>query len=143
MLNYRGCSGSQFFDSQQPTSFRFLSKISPEMVLTFAHVRGKIRHMANTRAPPFLYQKLGIISLGLILLSSLSLPVFTRTVVAASDELRWSRANIPADGSTGNWVLADTSDVQHLTMAVDGTLYHDVRAVLSNEGGLDSVYLLP
>jgi len=102
--------------------------------------------MANTRSPPFLYQKLGIISLGLILLLSLSLPVFIRAAVAASDELRWSRANIPADGSTGNWVLADTSDVQHPTMAVDGTLYAYGKGLAytlykSTDGGYSWSYL--
>ena len=42
---------------------------------------------------------------------------------AAPDEVKWSRVNIPTEGKPGNWVLAPGSDVQHLTMAVDGTLY--------------------
>ncbi len=43
--------------------------------------------------------------------------------VAAPDEVEWSRVNIPAEGAGGDWVLADGSDIQHLTMAIDGTLY--------------------
>ena len=58
----------------------------------------------------------------ILLLSLLFIPV--RTAVANSDdEVRWSRVNIPAGGKAGNWVLADGSDIQHLTMATDGTLY--------------------
>jgi len=53
----------------------------------------------------------------LSLLSSIS------PAVATPDEVKWSRFNIPLDGESGNWVLADGSDVQHLTMAGDGTLY--------------------
>ena len=64
-----------------------------------------------------------IIILGLILLLSLPFSTPASLAIAASDEVKWSRFNIPAEGSAGNWVLADSSDVQHLTMAIDGTLY--------------------
>ncbi|MDP2916372.1 MAG: hypothetical protein Q8O16_00415 [Dehalococcoidia bacterium] len=43
--------------------------------------------------------------------------------VLADDEVKWMRVNIPANGSAGNWQLADGSDVRHLTRAADGTLY--------------------
>jgi len=43
--------------------------------------------------------------------------------VASPDEVKWSRVNIPAEGKAGDWVLASGSDVQHLVMASDGTLY--------------------
>jgi len=43
--------------------------------------------------------------------------------VAAPDEVKWSRVKSPAEGKRGDWMLASGSDVQHLTMAVDGTLY--------------------
>ncbi len=33
------------------------------------------------------------------------------------------RVNIPTEGKAGDWVLADGSDVQHLKVAIDGTLY--------------------
>jgi len=42
---------------------------------------------------------------------------------ASPGEVKWSRVNIPTEGRAGNWVLADGSDIQHLTMAVDSTLY--------------------
>ncbi|HEY82298.1 MAG TPA: hypothetical protein G4O01_03295 [Dehalococcoidia bacterium] len=45
------------------------------------------------------------------------------TALATSDEARWSRVNIPTQGSAGDWRLAPGSDVRHLTMAPDGTLY--------------------
>ncbi len=43
--------------------------------------------------------------------------------VATPDEVKWSRFDIPLDGKQGNWALANGSDVQHPTMAGDGTLY--------------------
>ena len=61
------------------------------------------------------------IALGVILL--LSLLGSISPAVATPDEVKWSRFDIPLDGKPGNWVLADGSDVQHLTMASDGTLY--------------------
>jgi len=60
---------------------------------------------------------------GLLLLLSLSLANLNNTTVASSDEAKWSRVNIPTEGKAGNWVLADGSDVQHLTTAIDGILY--------------------
>ncbi len=57
-------------------------------------------------------------ALGLILLFGLTTPI-----AANPDEVKWSRVNIPSEGKPGNWVLASGSDIQHLTMAVDGTLY--------------------
>ncbi|MFC2007762.1 hypothetical protein ACFLVB_04120, partial [Chloroflexota bacterium] len=41
----------------------------------------------------------------------------------AADEVKWSRVTVPTEGKAGNWLLADGSDIQHLTMAADGTLY--------------------
>lgn len=54
------------------------------------------------------------------LLSALPGPTLT---AAAIEEVKWSRVNIPAEDDSGDWVLASDSDVQHLTMAADGTLY--------------------
>jgi len=42
---------------------------------------------------------------------------------ASADEVKWSQVNTPAEGSAGDWVLANGSDVQHLTMSASGTLY--------------------
>jgi len=47
----------------------------------------------------------------------------TDSTLATLDEVRWSRVNIPAEGNPGDWVLASGSDIRHLTMASDGTLY--------------------
>ena len=58
----------------------------------------------------------------LLLMSWLGLITLT-PVIAAPDEVKWSRVNIPTEGTGGNWVLADGSDIQHPTMAIDGTLY--------------------
>lgn len=63
------------------------------------------------------------LALGLTLLIILTTITPTSPTFANPDELKWSRVNIPAEGTAGNWVLASGSDVQHLTMATDGTLY--------------------
>ena len=61
---------------------------------------------------------------GSILLLSLSAVTIPANYVAASDDaVKWTRVNIPTEGEAGNWVLADGSDVQHLTISQDGTLY--------------------
>ena len=64
--------------------------------------------------------KLEAAALGLLLLAWLSL---TAPAIANPDLVKWSRVNIPTDGEAGGWGLASGSDVQHLTMATDGTLY--------------------
>jgi len=61
------------------------------------------------------------LAVGLILLLSL---LGLGTPASANPSLvKWSGVNIPTEGGAGNWVLANGSDVQHLTMAIDGTLY--------------------
>ncbi|MFC1932912.1 hypothetical protein ACFLXU_04710 [Chloroflexota bacterium] len=78
--------------------------------------KAKISHKTTGKAP--------LVALALILLLSLlgtiSLP---NPAVATPDEVKWSRVNIPTEGEAGNWVLANGSDVRHLTMATDGTVY--------------------
>ncbi len=61
---------------------------------------------------------------GAILLLSLLNPITSSLPASASsDVVRWFKVNIPTEGKAGNWVLADGSDVQHLTITADGTLY--------------------
>ena len=60
----------------------------------------------------------------LILLLSLLGQIFATSPAAATpDDVKWERVNLPAGGETGNWVLAAGSDVKHLTMTKDGSLY--------------------
>ena len=64
------------------------------------------------------------LALGLfLLLSLLGSSVTVNPVSASPDEVKWSRVNIPTEGTAGNWVLAKGADVQQLTMAIDGALY--------------------
>lgn len=66
----------------------------------------------------------GLILTGLILLISLDTTTIpTHAVAASSDAVKWTKVNIPTEGKAGDWVLANNSDVQHLTLASDGTLY--------------------
>jgi len=63
------------------------------------------------------------LALALILLLSLLGSTIPTQATATPDVVEWSTVGIPTDGKPGNWVLADGSDVQHLTMAIDGTIY--------------------
>ncbi len=69
-------------------------------------------------------------AVGLLLLLSLLFSISPLTsAVADPDEVTWSRVNIPAEGKAGNWALANGSDVAHLTIAIDGTLYAYVKGL--------------
>jgi hypothetical protein len=64
-----------------------------------------------------------IFVVGLFLVSSFITATFVTHSAMAAEDVRWTKINIPTEGEAGNWVLSDGSDVQHLTMASDGTLY--------------------
>jgi len=88
----------------------------------------RIRHMAKATA----------VALGLLLLI---LSSFTTPAAASPEPLKWSRVNIPAEGEKGDWGLAWGSDIKHLTVASDGTLYAygrglDYTLYSSDDGGL-------
>ncbi len=69
-------------------------------------------------------------AVGLFLLLSLLAAISPLTpLTAGPDEVSWFKADIPAAGNAGNWVLADGSDIQQLTMAIDGTLYANVNGL--------------
>jgi len=78
------------------------------------------------------------LAVGLFWLLSLLALVLPSTATADPDPVKWSRVNIPTEGRLGNWMLADGSDVQHLTMAADGTLYCYARAKIN---GIDTEML--
>ena len=61
--------------------------------------------------------------LSLALLLSVSVFSLIQSAAVSADEVKWSRVNIPAEGNAGSWLLASGSDVQHLTMSTNGTLY--------------------
>ena len=73
-------------------------------------VKGKIRHVAKLKLALGLFLLLGLLGL-------------TSPVSATPDIVKWSKVNILTEGKAGGWVLASGSDVQHPTMAIDGTLY--------------------
>ena len=107
-------------------------------LLTFTQGRGKIRHVAKIRFALGLFLLLGM-------LGSIS-PI--SPAVASPDVVKWSTVNIPTEGESGNWGLADGSDVQHLTMAIDGTLYGyanpsgtSYRLYKSTDGGYGWSYI--
>ena len=53
----------------------------------------------------------------------------TQSATVSADEVKWSRVNIPTQGNAGDWLLADGSDVQHLTMSTNGTLHASVSPI--------------
>ncbi len=63
------------------------------------------------------------LTIGLLLLSLFG-TIFTITsATATADEVKWTRVNIPTEGKASHFLLASGSDIRHLTMAADGTLY--------------------
>lgn len=73
-----------------------------------------------------LLNNLRVPAVALILILLLSRPgaiAAPASVAAATEAVKWSRVNIPTEGETGDWVLANGSNVQHLAMAIDGSLY--------------------
>ena len=61
--------------------------------------------------------------LAIFLLPGLLFFVPPTGLAAAIEEVRWYRADIPAEGESGGWVLASGADTRHLARAADGTLY--------------------
>jgi photosystem II stability/assembly factor-like uncharacterized protein len=59
----------------------------------------------------------------LLLLTLLASILPFSSPVTAIDAARWTPVTLPARGQAGKWVLADASDIRHLTAAADGTLY--------------------
>ena len=97
--------------------------------------RSKIRQMVKSSL---------LISLAVFL--SLTFSGLTQTFTASADELKWSRADIPAEGNAGDWLLASSSDVQHLTLSAGGTLYAyvegpDYTLFRSTDGGYRWSYI--
>ncbi len=71
----------------------------------------------------------------------LSLARYVSPVTASPEPLRWIKVNTPAGGEAGNWVLAGGSDITHLALASDGTLYASLQGLTctlyrSADGGL-------
>ncbi|MFC2071778.1 hypothetical protein ACFLUU_03550 [Chloroflexota bacterium] len=78
----------------------------------------------KARIRPLTTAKILLTALALtLLLSLLGTISSTDTAAATPDEVKWSRVNTPTEGEAGNWVLASGSNIQHMTMAVDGTIY--------------------
>ena len=87
-----------------------------------------------------------LIALGLILLLSLFFIPVSLVAATTDEEVKWSVVNIPTQGMVGNWVLAQGSDAQHLTMAIDGTLYAYGKGLTytlfkSTDGGYNWSYI--
>ncbi len=45
------------------------------------------------------------------------------SIVSANDEVKWTKVPIPAEGKAGGWMLAPGSDIKHITVVDDGTIY--------------------
>ncbi len=66
---------------------------------------------------------LAIVLTPTLLLGMLGIISIPNPATPTSAQVKWSAVNIPAEGDTGNWVLASGSNVQQLAMAIDGSLY--------------------
>ena len=82
----------------------------------------------------------------LVLLSLLGSMTLVAPAIANPASVKWLRGNIPTEGKAGNWVLANGSDIQHLTIAIDGALYAYGESLTytlykSTDGGYSWAYL--
>lgn len=92
--------------------------------LTSRDSKSKIRQVAKLMSGKGYHPgKIRPLYAGLVLLLILNAAVFATHPAAAADAVKWTKVNIPTEGRAGGWVLADGSDVQHVTLAGDGTLY--------------------
>jgi len=83
--------------------------------------------------------KLGF-TVGLIILLALPSLVSVTPIATATEEVRWFQESIPVEGEAGGWLLADGSDVRHLAVSSDGTIYACVNGLTdtlykSTDGG--------
>jgi len=84
----------------------------------------KVNPAAKVKFTKRPYLKIYIIITAIVILFSLHA---ANIPIHADDAARWTKVNIPTEGKAGDWVLADGSDVRHLTIASDGTLYAYVK----------------
>jgi photosystem II stability/assembly factor-like uncharacterized protein len=122
-------------------------------LLTLEYFQSKIRHVSNAKnvrnaqTAKFLLLSLSISSI--VLISFLCQNIYYQPAypaAAASDAVKWARVNIPTEGEAGKWALADGSDIQHIAMSGDGTLYAyvtglDYTLYRSKDGGYGWEYI--
>lgn len=84
--------------------------------------------MSNAHNVRFAYPVLSV-SIIICLLFNIIFLSFAPTLAAAPEPVKWTKVNIPAEGSAGGWVLASGSDINCLTAAFDGTLYACVKGM--------------
>ncbi len=89
--------------------------LSTPRVLTFVHLR------ATLFATMALYRPLAFF-LSAMVLGSCALAVGT-DVLADTPAMKWTRVLTPDQGDAGKWVLALGSDISHLAVSSDGTIF--------------------
>jgi photosystem II stability/assembly factor-like uncharacterized protein len=101
--------------------------------------------VSNARNNHFAHLVIFSVLISLFLLLSSGIIPSGQRVSASAEAVKWSEVNIPAEGGAGNWALAAGSDIQHLTMSTDGTLYAYGKGLpytlfKSTDGGLKWSY---
>ncbi len=91
--------------------------------LTLMFLGSKIRHVSNEHNARFTLFVTSVTIITIILLLNFIVLKPYPVLSATPQSLKWTRVDIPMEGAAGGWVLADGSDIQHLTVAADGTLY--------------------
>jgi len=108
--------------------------------------KSRIRHVSNAQNAQIAHLIISTIIILLVPLLSLIAVIPALRVSASPEAVKWSKVNIPTDGEAGSWVLAEGSDIQHLTLAVDGTLYAYGKGLTytlykSTDGGLSWAHI--
>jgi len=102
------------------------NNISLTKLLTLIFLGSKIRHVSNEHNARLTLLVTSVNIVIIIIIVTLFDFIALKpcpALSAAPQSLKWTRVDIPMEGAAGGWVLADGSDIQHLTAAADGTLY--------------------
>jgi photosystem II stability/assembly factor-like uncharacterized protein len=110
-------------------------------VLTLPPANSKMPEVSNTRKKRIAHLNTAVTFILVLFLLGVSAVFMGQNAAAAAAKLEWKEINIPADGAAGGWVLANGSDIRHLTAAGDGALYAYGKGLLftlykSTDGGI-------
>ena len=114
--------------------------------MTLSTGKSKIRHVSNAQNAQIAHLIISTIIILLVPLLSFIAVIPALRVSASPEAVKWSKVSIPTEGEAGSWVLAEGSDIQHLTLAVDGTLYAYGKGLpytlyKSTDGGLNWAHI--
>ena len=98
------------------------------------------RHTGNSPIVITRYRRI-VFAACTMILGAIIFPIIHGPVYAASDAARWCEVNIPGQGLSNGWVMAEGADIRQITESADGTFYASVDGLTytlyrSTDGGI-------